>query len=55
MWRPEFDVIQLRVWWRGGSLLQEATAKYYKQWSTKLDLSESAAVGEVPGLRVLRW
>lgn len=38
--RLEYGVIHWRIWWRGGRLLKEATAKYHKQWRTKSELSE---------------
>lgn len=40
------------IQWREGSLLKEATTKYYKQQSTKSELLEVCYSG---GLKVHRW
>ena len=52
--RLELCVIKLRIWGRRMSLLKEATAKYFKQQSTKLKLLEVCYSGDAPGLKVVR-
>ena len=37
-WRLESGVVELTIPWRGGSLFQEDTTKYYKQLGAKAEL-----------------
>lgn len=58
MQRIDCGVIYWRIWWRGGSLLEEATAKDYKKQSAKSELLEVGYSGVSPwlkGARVAKW
>lgn len=58
MQRLDSGVVYLRIQQRDGSLLKEATTKYYKQWNTKSELLEVCYRGTHPwlkGAQVVKW
>ena len=58
MQKVELGEVYLWVWQQGGSLLMEATAKYYKQQIIKPELSEVCYSGGhawLKGAQVAKW
>ena len=58
MQRVDLGETELRVWQRGGSLLMDATTKYYRQWSAKSELLQVCYHGGcawLNGVLVAKW